>query len=208
MLHHSTVEPATLDILKKLLAITELENFFLVGGTCLSLRYGHRISVDLDLFSVNDFDKEEIIVAIKKVYPQFTYRNDNNPVGVFGFIDNVKIDLVKHHYFKQIDTPVIEEGIRMFGDRDIIAMKIFAILKRAQKKDFWDVAELLKHYSVQDFIDCYNEKYPNTQLLIGIPHAISFFIDAEESDAPQSLKKQTWAGIKKSIQKKVTAYLK
>ncbi len=208
MLHHSTVEPATLDILKKLFAITELENFFLVGGTCLSLRYGHRISVDLDLFSVNDFDKEEIIVAIKKVYPQFTYRNDNNPVGVFGFIDNVKIDLVKHHYFKQIDTPVIEEGIRMFGDRDIIAMKIFAILKRAQKKDFWDVAELLKHYSVQDFIDCYNEKYPNTQLLIGIPHAISFFIDAEESDAPQSLKKQTWAGIKKSIQKKVTAYLK
>ncbi len=206
MLHHSTVEPATLDILKKLLSISELKNFFLVGGTCLSLRYGHRTSVDLDLFSIADFDNEEIITAIKRHFPQFTYKS--NRVGVFGFIDGLKVDLVKHYFFKQIDTPIIEDGIRMFGDKDIIAMKVFAILKRAQKKDFWDIAELLQHYSIQDFIDSYNEKYPNTQLLISIPHAITYFLDAEESEAPVSLKKQTWVSIKKSIKKKVSDYLK
>lgn len=206
MLHHSTVEPATLDILKKLLSISELKNFFLVGGTCLSLRYGHRTSVDLDLFSIADFDNEEIITAIKRHFPQFTYKS--NRVGVFGFIDGLKVDLVKHYFFKQIDTPIIEDGIRMFGDKDIIAMKVFAILKRAQKKDFWDIAEILQHYSIQDFIDSYNEKYPNTQLLISIPHAITYFLDAEESEAPVSLKKQTWVSIKKSIKKKVSDYLK
>jgi predicted nucleotidyltransferase component of viral defense system len=52
----------------------------------------------------------------------------------------------------------------MFSDKDIIAMKIFAIMKRAQKKDFWDIAELLQHYSVKDFIDFYNAKYPNQML--------------------------------------------
>jgi hypothetical protein len=60
----------------------------------------------------------------------------------------VKVDFVKHHFFKLIDKPIVEAGIRMFGDRDIIPMKIFAILKRAQKKDFWDVAELLKHHNL------------------------------------------------------------
>jgi predicted nucleotidyltransferase component of viral defense system len=33
--------------------------------------------------------------------------------------------------------------IRMLGSRDLFAMKIFAILKRGQKKDFFDVFELL-----------------------------------------------------------------
>ena len=58
MLHRSTVESSTLDLLKELLAIPELKDFYLVGGTALSLKYGHRISVDLDLFSIKDFDKE------------------------------------------------------------------------------------------------------------------------------------------------------
>lgn len=207
MLHYRTVEPATLDILKGLCAIPELENFFLVGGTCLALRYGHRTSVDLDLFSTEDFNNEEIIAGIKKTFPQFSYRNTKNPVGVFGYIDGVKVDLVRHYYFKQIDQAIMEDGVRMFGDRDVIAMKIFAILKRAQKKDFWDVAELLQHYSVQDFIDCYYEKYPNTELLISIPHALTYFLEADESEAPVSLKGQTWPGVKKAIQQKVSDYL-
>lgn len=39
--------------------IPELSNFALVGGTALSLLYGHRKSIDLDLFSTED------ILAVK-----------------------------------------------------------------------------------------------------------------------------------------------
>jgi predicted nucleotidyltransferase component of viral defense system len=66
----------------------------------------------------------------------------------------------------------------MFGDKDIIAMKIFAMLKRAVKKDFWDLEELLQHYSLEDCIEAYYKKYPSHQLLISIPHAITYFTDA------------------------------
>jgi hypothetical protein len=38
-----------------------LAEFSLVGGTALSLKYGHRISVDLDLFSENDFNNSDIV---------------------------------------------------------------------------------------------------------------------------------------------------
>lgn len=51
------------------------------------------------------------------------------------------------------------DGVRMFSNEDIIAMKVQAILGSGRKKDFWDVAELLKHFSISDFIKFHKEKY-------------------------------------------------
>ena len=89
-----------------------------------------------------------------------------------------------------------------------MAMKIAAIMKRGVKKDFWDIAELLKHYSVDDFIRLYTKKYPSQQLLVSVPFALTYFIDAEESEEPVSLRGQTWEQVKKSIQQKVNEFLK
>ncbi|MBL0112924.1 MAG: nucleotidyl transferase AbiEii/AbiGii toxin family protein [Saprospiraceae bacterium] len=50
MLHFETVEPYTFSVLEKLMKMPEMKAFSLVGGTALSLMYGHRTSVDLDLF--------------------------------------------------------------------------------------------------------------------------------------------------------------
>ncbi len=190
--------------------IDALNSFYLVGGTCLALRYGHRKSVDLDLFSITDFDIAEKLDAISNAGLLFNTRKLNlaSKMGAFGFIDDIKVDLVKSHYFKQIDAPQISDKIRMFGDKDIIAIKIFAILQRAQKKDFWDMVELLQHYSLQQCIDAYSEKYPSNQMLISIPYALTYFADAEESDTPISLKEQTWEKVKEIISKKVAEYLK
>lgn len=160
MLYKSAVESGTFSVLKDLMELPELEKFFLVGGTCLALRYGHRTSVDIDLFSTINFDNDVIISAIAKKIDGFVSRTSNN-IGIFRYINELKIDLVKHHYFKQIDAPVVEENIRMFGNRDLMAMKVFAILKRAHKKKFYDVAELLNHYSIKNFIEAYELKYPS-----------------------------------------------
>ena len=45
-------------------------------------------------------------------------------------------------------------------------------------------------------------------LAISIPHAITYFADADESDAPVSYKKQTWELVKKGIKQAVSDYLK
>ena len=60
MLQYGTIHPTTLGLLKRLMQIPELSDFFLVGGTALALQLGHRISIDLDLFTKNDFDCELI----------------------------------------------------------------------------------------------------------------------------------------------------
>lgn len=102
---------------------------------------------------------------------------------------------------------MIIDGIRMYADTDISAMKIQAILGPGKKKDFWDIAELLQHLTVKEFIENHHAKCPNQMLLISIPQAMIYFVDAEESEGPVSLKQQTWESVKQIIKQKVSEYL-
>jgi len=45
-------------------------------------------------------------------------------------------------------------------------------------------------------------------MLISIPHALTYFADAEESEDPVSVKGQTWEVVKRFIQQQVNDYLK
>jgi predicted nucleotidyltransferase component of viral defense system len=187
--------------------IPELQEFCLVGGTALSLMYGHRTSVDLDLFTHVKFDNSAIINALQNEFGgDFVMEDKPAFFGIFCYIRDIKVDIVRFPH--PLIRPTIEiEGIRMYTPEDIIAMKVQAILGRGKKKDFWDVAELLHHYTIKDFIDLHKEKYSTQNLYITVPQAITYFDDADESENPVSLKGQTWATVKDAIQKKVRAYL-
>ncbi|HLF46942.1 MAG TPA: nucleotidyl transferase AbiEii/AbiGii toxin family protein [Chitinophagaceae bacterium] len=188
--------------------IPELKNFSLVGGTTLSLLYGHRKSVDLDLFSNHPFDNTVVISALEKKFKESFVNQSANPrFGIFTFIADVKIDFILHPH-PLIRPEMNIEGIRMFSTEDIIAMKVQAILGRAKKKDFWDVAELLNHFTIPDFITFHKEKYFSQNLMITVPQALTYFADAEESEDPVSLKNQTWASVKDFINLNVSEYLK
>jgi predicted nucleotidyltransferase component of viral defense system len=188
--------------------IPELSDFSLVGGTALSLLYGHRISVDLDLFSNSTFDNTVVTTALEKKFgAAFLNRSTNPRFGIFGFINDIKVDIVRHPH-PLIRPQQLTEGIRMFSTEDIIAMKVQAILGRGKKKDFWDIAELLLHYTIEDFINFHKEKYVTQNLLITVPQALTYFADADESEDAVSLKNQTWDKIKSFINKKVEVFLK
>jgi hypothetical protein len=208
MLHIETVEPGAFSILERLMRLKALLPFSLVGGTALSLRYGHRTSVDLDLFYHEKFYPDPIVEALKKEFGKgYSIESKTARWGIFCYLDGVKVDIVHHPHLLIGD---IEETskIRMYDDKDIIAMKLNAILGRGRKKDFWDLFELLRHYPLKDMIRFHETKFPEQNLLITIPQAVIYFDDAEESEAPVSLKGQTWEGVKKFIQKKVSDYLK
>ena len=185
-----------------------LQPFSLVGGTALSLRYGHRTSVDLDFFYHEKFEHDPIIKALKKEFGK-GYSTESKYVrwGIFCYLDDVKVDIVHHPHLPISDVEIIN-NIRMSGDPDIVAMKLNAILGRGKKKDFWDLSELLHHYPLNDMIRFHETKFPDQNLLITIPQAITYFDDADESEDPISLKDQTWASVKKFIQQKVSDYLR
>ncbi len=208
MLHTSTVEPNTLSLLKKIMELPELKSFSLVGGTALSLKLGHRISIDLDLFSNEKSDISKLNIVLQNNFgSNFINENLHIDFAIFCTIQNVKVDIL-HYPYLPISKIEVVDGIRMYSNMDIAAMKINAILGRGQKKDFFDLAELLKHYSLNEILDWYNQKYKSQQLLISIPNALTYFEDAELSPDPISLNGQTWEAVKKMLQQRVREFLK
>ena len=208
MLHTETVDPGTFSLLKELMALPSIQSFSLVGGTALSLRYGHRSSIDLDLFYHERFDQPEIVKDLESVFKQrFLYKQQQTQFGIFCFIDDVKVDIVHFPHIPISDIELVD-GIRFYSNADIAAMKIQAILGRGKKKDFWDLYELLQHYSLQQIMDWHKQKYPSQMLAISIPHAITYFVDADESETPVSFKNQTWESVKRGIACAVSDYLR
>ena len=208
MLHIKTVEPGTFSLLKKLMTLSSLQQFNLVGGTALALRFGHRSSVDLDIFYHEKFDHTTIENELQLEFGgDFSHESGHKKIGIFCYIRKIKIDIV---YFphQPIAEFVTEDDIRMYSDADISAMKIQAILGRAQKKDFWDLHELLQHYPLQQLMDWHKQKYPSQMLAISIPNAITYFTEADDSETPESFKNQTWEEVKIGIKKVVSDYLK
>lgn len=86
-------------------------------------------------------------------------------------------------------------------------MKVQAILGRGNKKDFGDIAEPLEHYSVEDFVRYHQQKYTTQNRLNSVPQALTYYKDADESEDPVGLKKQTCNSIQRAISEKVRRYL-
>ncbi len=204
MLFTQTVESLTLGILKDLMQLPALESFALVGGTNLSLKLGHRLSIDLDIFSNEDFESDLIIPAIKTQYPQFDiFRKTKRSFA--GVIDDLKVDIVLHQYpylnkIEEID------GIRFVSIPDIVAMKLNAISKRGAKKDFYDLAYLLDLYSIEEMLEFFKIKYSNEEVGFVI-HSMYYFEDAEPQKDPVSLKGDNWIAIKKKVKKSIDDFI-
>ncbi len=207
MLYTSTVEPNTFSVLKRLMLIPEIKPFSLVGGTALSLKFGHRRSIDLDFFCHEKFDVNTISTSLEKEFGNgFVCENQNVKWAVFCKINNVKVDIV-HYSHPPIAPLEIIEDIRMYSNKDIVAMKINAILGRGAKKDFWDLAALFNEFTLAEIIEFHKQKFPSQMLLISIPSAITYFDDADVSEVPASLHGQTWKSVKKLLQLKVREFL-
>lgn len=159
MLHKETVKPGTLDLIQKLMKDQWLDSFYLVGGTALSLRIGHRQSIDIDLFSSSDFDGDKLAMHLKDNYNANVTSHKGNYAS--GNIDEVAFDFISHKYpaVKPIETV---EGIRIMSNEDISAMKINAIVNSGERiKDFIDMHYLLKEMSLDEVMNHYCSKYPN-----------------------------------------------
>jgi predicted nucleotidyltransferase component of viral defense system len=196
VLYTNTVEQHTLELLKELMQLKFLKSFNLVGGTALSLLLGHRISVDLDLFTTTDFDRQKMQTALLNHFGNRVVITSSvkNKLGVFGSIDGVKVDLCFRPY-PLLNDPLLIAGIRMWSLEDIAASKVFAISGRAVKKDFWDIDILLDKFTIQEITSFYQKRYQQT-LAIAVAKMLTYFDEAEESENPKCLLGKTWPKIK------------
>lgn len=200
MLHYKTINPATLELLKNLLAIPEFESLRLAGGTSLALQIGHRTSVDLDLFGVLSIEPDEVLETIRPLGNISIIKNSKN-IHIFT-INNIKVDLINYGYPWLV--PVNNtDFLRLAGLEDICAMKLAAITGRGTKKDFIDIYFLLQYFSLEEMLHFYSEKYTDGSIFMVIK-SLSYFDDAEEEPEPLMFSITDWDMIKREIQKQVS----
>lgn len=196
MLHYETIHPATLELLKTLMSQDELHDMRLVGGTSLALQYGHRQSVDLDFFGQPQVSQNEIIEMAKRLGDLKILNHTKSILQMV--INTVKVDVVDYSCYPWIDDPIVENGLVLASTKDIAALKINAIEGRGTKKDFVDIYELLKHYSLSDILGFYSQKYPNYSILRALL-SLTYFEDAETQTMPIMFSTVSWEEIKNQI---------
>jgi hypothetical protein len=136
--------------------------FNLVGGTALALKIGHRMSVDIDLFSSSPFNSSELGHHLTTTYQATEVRLIKN--GVFCFVNNIKIDILAHQY-PLVENIDLIDGVRMVSLLDIGAMKLSAIFSSGKRlKDFVDMYALLEIHPLNELLEACCRKYADLNI--------------------------------------------
>ena len=202
-LQYQTVKPILRSTLERLMRIDEFRPFRLVGGTSLSLRYGHRISDDIDLFTDAEYGSIDFQLLQEILRREFPYcQGDCGEIVSFGTSylvgnskeDNVKLDLF---YTDPFIRPMDQiESIRMASLDDIVAMKMDVISRGGRKKDFWDLHILRNKYTIEQMLSLYKERYPygatDEECIAGLTN----FSVADSDPDPTCLLGKIWQLIK------------
>jgi hypothetical protein len=181
----------------------EFDAFRLVGGTALSLHKGHRLSVDIDLFTDAAYGSINFETLEKYLRDNWPYvdTTDSIPVGMgkpyfvgLNKDDCIKLDL--YYTDKFINNFQLVDGIRLASMDEIVAMKVDVIGRDGRKKDFWDVHELMNDYSLAEMLELHKSRYPFAH---DRQHLLFKFTDFSQADYdfdPVCLRKKHWEIIK------------
>jgi predicted nucleotidyltransferase component of viral defense system len=127
------------------------ERFFLTGGTALSVFYlTHRLSDDLDFFTLHPFDLGEIDFWTKTQWPKASAKIKEGPEFLSLLIKEVRVDFVVDPLSidEKRERFVFENGRSLFIDtiRNIASNKLCAVVSRIEPKDFVDFYVILKTF--------------------------------------------------------------
>ena len=95
MLRFDAVPERVSVLLLRLASHVALEDFALGGGTSLALRFGHRLSVDLDFFTTREFSPEGLFACLELEGATIVGRAKNTLTVDAG---GVKLDFLRHAY--------------------------------------------------------------------------------------------------------------
>jgi hypothetical protein len=211
MLYWNTVTPLMKETLLKLMQAAEFDAFRLVGGTALSLQRGHRISIDIDLFTDASYGSIDFNIIEDSLKDNFSFVEGDfgvNPgMGKSYLIGKDADTAIKLDLYYTIDPffqELHKEGrVRMATVEEIIAMKVDIVQRGGRKKDFWDLHEALQQYTINEMIELHRQRFEWTHNQALIRNNFIDFTLANDDLDPICLKNKEWEFIKEDIQEAV-----
>jgi predicted nucleotidyltransferase component of viral defense system len=210
-LYWNTVSPLLKEVLLDLMNEKIFNPFRLVGGTALSLQFGHRMSVDIDLFTGDDYGSVNFSLVKQFLKHKYQYYESSNiklvGIGTYFKVGNSKSDFVKIDAFYNepyIFDEIKNENIRMASDKEIIAMKLDVLLRGGRKKDFWDLHYFLDKYTIDEMINFHEKRYPYNDIA-NLKSQFINFDNAENDVEPICLLNKSWELIKLDFYEKLNS---
>ncbi len=134
-------------------------HFYFTGGTALSLYYlQHRESIDLDFFSTQPFDPQNITEKVTAWSSKYNFSISYVPIEkthIFNLtLPNgkaVKVDFAYYPY-KQVEKGKVIDGVTVDSLADIAINKLLTVEQRLEVKDFVDLYYLLQKFTIGDLL--------------------------------------------------------
>lgn len=170
-------------LLSKLSSFPLPNNTFLAGGTAVTLYLGHRVSIDIDLFTEEHFLTGPIIEAIQRLH--IVHKEDvSDKDSLVAEIEGVRLSLFYYPY------PLLEplyyddvNNMSLASLIDISTMKTVAIVQRGAAKDFVDLKAIMEAtgMSLDHLIGATLKRYGTREdYTYHIKRGLVFFDEAEQ----------------------------
>lgn len=202
-LYTQTISRLLHQTLLELMRSPNLRNFYLADTTAMSLRYGHRMSNEIDLYCSDPYNENDLQKL--KIYIQNTFGKGEQHQfapkgkGTSFFLYNLNKDYVKIDlYYAEPAVGQIEtnENIRFAATEDLMALKLEQIRRGGTKSDFWDMHFLLQQYPISRIMAVHKQRYPDQHQKNEIRKRLVDFRRADDDFDPQCLLKKNWNLIK------------
>jgi hypothetical protein len=183
------------------------KNFYLVGGTAISLYLGHRRSIDFDLFSDQRLNVQFIKSQVSRYFKNKSKKIYEGFDQLHYFIDGVKITFFEFNY-NITHRRKFDECITIPSLLDLAAMKAFAFGGRGKWKDYVDIYFILKYkfkliYIIKRAEKIFTNEF-NGKLFV---QQLSYFDDISYTEEVDYLKEEpTIIEIKNYLVKTATTF--
>jgi len=173
-------------------------SFYLAGGTGLAAHLGHRRSLGLDLFSIDD--PTPLIPALDRLAGvTVTSRAQGT---LYLSVDQVPVSLIQYRYPMLAPTARVDElAVEVASIDDLASMKLSAIAGRGAARDFWDLHTLITILgrTLGEYLGAFGRKYP-THDAGHVLRSLAYFGDADAAPLPVGLTPERWAEIKRDFE--------
>lgn len=172
-------------------------DWYLAGGTALTLQVGHRKSVDLDFFTKRkEFSTDKLLKHFSGLPDWKTDVGAENTI--YGELFGAKVSFIAYPFFIPADKSILYGSITILGQKDIAVMKIIAISQRGKKRDFIDLFWLMNHgQDLEATMRRLKNQYPSVAHdYHHILKSLVYFADADCDPMPELNFKVSWKEVK------------